>query len=465
MRKLWVALCACALGACSSSSTSAKNDAPATNREARTVDAAAVDSSTALPEGGTISREASVTDGPVTVVDSGPTPDFGPRPDGGSATGQWVLGYYAGYDTGSLPIAQIDWNGLTHIAFAPLKVMPGSVNLDFSFDEGSQGPIDARAISTAAHAHGVKALFMLGGQGAGSEITSAVSTNLAGLVNNLVSALGTYGYDGIDLDWEDGCVTPDGLISLAQALRTKDPSIILTFPGGMINPNFMTVDPKYVTLAQYLDQFNVQSYYPSTLLIGCGWDSGHNSPLSGATGSMPIAIDETLAAYATAGIPKSKLGMGMSFYAICYTPPVSSSCAVGSGCIDGPGEVTSSSTTSIVGGDNYYPLSLFFSQGSVFDTSTTIERKRDPSAMVPYLSLTSAVADPGCKDMGGGPYPTKYISYDDETSIIAKGTFSKANGYGGIIVWTINQGLLPANASGGRAPNALMEALHTGFLQ
>jgi hypothetical protein len=45
-----------------------------------------------------------------------------------------------------------------------------------------------------------------------------------------------------------------------------------------------------------------------------------------------------------------------------------------------------------------------------------------------------------------------------------KGQFSKANGYGGIIVWTIQQGWLPAGASGGRAPNALMQALKQGFL-
>ena len=38
------------------------------------------------------------------------------------------------------------------------------------------------------------------------------------------------------------------------------------------------------------------------------------------------------------------------------------------------------------------------------------------------------------------------------------------SGYGGIIVWTINEGLLPANATGGRAPNALTQALKHAFL-
>jgi chitinase len=110
------------------------------------------------------------------------------------------------------------------------------------------------------------------------------------------------------------------------------------------------------------------------------------------------------------------------------------------------------------GGDNNYPLSLFYAAGGTFDTSTAAEQQRDAIASEPYLSLTAAIADPGC---GAA---TRYISYDDETSIIAKGTFSKNSGYGGIIVWTLEEGYLPANASGGRARSSLMQALKTGFI-
>jgi chitinase len=252
------------------------------------------------------------------------------------------------------------------------------------------------------------------------------------------------GYDGIDLDWEDS-VNLDDLVALAQALRNAQPSLLLTYPAGSINGNYQTVDPMMATLAASLDRFNVQTYYPSTAEAGQGWDSWFNSPVSGAMGSTPIAIDDTLKRYAAAGVPKSKLGMGMSFYAICYT-----------GGITGPRQATD--TAQIVGGDNSYPLSAFFATGSTFDKSTAAEQMRDAVAQVPYLSLSTAVNDAGCGEA------TRYISYDDETSILAKGTFSKANGYGGVIVWTIQEGWLPANASGGRTQNALMQALKTGFI-
>lgn len=362
------------------------------------------------------------------------------------ASGQWVLGYYVGYSINSYPIAGIDWSGLTHIAFAPLLVK-GDLSLDFSFyDQNGTGQQDAVALAKAAHAHGVKALLMLGGAGAGATIATAASgPNRAAFVSTLVASLSTLGYDGIDLDWEDA-VNLDDLVALAHDLRAALPSIVLSYPAGSINGNFQTVDARMVALAQSLDRFNVQTYYPTTAVAGQGWYSWFNSPLSGAMGNTPVAIDDTLQRYADAGVPKGKLGMGMSFYAICYTADVS-----------GPRQPTDGDTQ-IVGGDNAYPLSAFFAAGSTFDKSKPSEQQRDAVAQVPYLSLASAVTDKGC----GGP--ARYLSYDDETSILAKGAFSKSKGYGGIIVWTIQEGWLPPNASGGRAQNALMQALKKGFI-
>lgn len=440
-------LLVCAHAACSdSSSTGGDADAGSTgdaggdvgNRDGTASDAA----SDAAPDAAGDSAAGDAGNASDAARDSA----AGEAGDAGR-TGQWVLGYYVGYAINSYPIAQIDWSGLTHIAFAPLTVK-SNLTLDLSFDDqNGTGQQDAVALANAAHAHGVKALLMLGGAGAGANIATAASrANRAAFVTTLTSALTTLGYDGIDLDWEDS-VNLDDLVALAQALRAARPSILLTYPAGAINGNYQTVDARMATLAQSLDQFNVQTYYPSTAVAGQGWSSWFNSPVSGVTGSTPIAIDDTLQRYATAGIPKSKLGMGMSFYAICYT-----------GGITGPRQATNGTTQTIVGGDNSYPLSAFFAAGSTFDNAASTAKKIDATAKVPYLSLPSAVSDSHC---GAA---TQYISYDDETSIVAKGTFSKTSGYGGIIVWTIQEGWLPSGASGGRAQNALMQALRTGFL-
>jgi hypothetical protein len=295
------------------------------------------------------------------------------------ATGQWVMGYYVGYDINAYPIASIDWTGLTHIIFAPLTVNADrSLNLSFS-DQNGTGQADAMTLAQAAHAHGVEALLMLGGAGAGANIANAAAAGgRATFVTALVSAMTALGYDGIDLDWEDS-VNLDDLVALAQALRAARPGMRLTYPAGAINGNFQTVDPRMATLAASLDRFNVQTYYPSTAFAGQGWSSWFSSPLSGASGTTPIAVDDTLQRYAAAGIPKSKLGMGIAFYAICYT-----------GGITGPRQTTNGTTQTITGGDNDYPLSALFAAGGTFDASTAASRQRDATAAEPYLTFTAA---------------------------------------------------------------------------
>lgn len=359
---------------------------------------------------------------------------------------QWVMGYYVGYSINQYPINVIDWTGITHIIFSPLTVNDDlSLNLSFD-DQNGTGTQDAVAISSAAHSHGVKAILMLGGVNAGGNIAKAASqVNINSFVSSLISTTSSLGFDGLDLDWEDS-VNLDDLVSLAQSLRAANSNLIITYPAGSINSNYQVVDPRMVTLALSLDRFNVQTYYPTTAGVGQGWNSWFNSPLSGVSGSTPIAIDDTLNRYASAGIPKNKLGMGMSFYAICYT-----------GGITGPRQPTSN-INQIVGGDNTYPLSAFFSVNSTFALSSTQEKQRDAVAQVPYLSLSNPINSSNCGAT------TQYISYDDEQSIIAKGNFSKSNGYGGIIIWTLQEGWLPPNAAENRSQNSLMQALKTGFI-
>jgi chitinase len=158
------------------------------------------------------------------------------------ASGQWVLGYYPGYDMTSYPIASIDWSCLTHIAFGPLKANPdGTLNTDFDDNSGKpgQGAKNALALSTAARAHGVKALLMLGGAGEGPHLAQAASGGKTGhrttLVDALLMAVEALGYDGLDLDWEDAIVDAD-LLALAQELRGKQPDILLSLsrPGDQL---------------------------------------------------------------------------------------------------------------------------------------------------------------------------------------------------------------------------------------
>lgn len=354
-------------------------------------------------------------------------------PEGSSGTTPWVTGYYVGYQRDMLPPEAIDWNGLTHIAMGAVTAnADGTLNTDFFIDPAS-GPALARQIATLAHAHNKKAILMLGGAGNGPAIHAAVRNHRATFIANIVSTMDSYGYDGVDLDWEDDV---DWVLfeTFAQELRQAAPGKILTLPGGAINANYQTVDPQVVNVTKYVDQFNLMTYYPSTAWAGSGWYSWFNSPLKGAKSTTPVSIEDSLARYNASGVPKEKLGMGVGFYAIGYKDGIT-----------GPDQPTTDG--SIVGGDNEYPLSKLYGSGGAYDDQY---RFWDSGALEPYLSLPQP-----------DTFGARYISFEDEQSLMAKGAFTRENGYGGIIIWTINQGYVASHAE----PNFLMEALRAGFIE
>jgi chitinase len=139
--------------------------------------------------------------------------------------------------------------------------------------------------------------------------------------------------------------------------------------------------------------------------------------------------------YVAASVPKRKLGIGIGFYGLCYSPPVT-----------GPDQALNGST--LVAGDGAISYAAIMS-----NYYSAAARKWDSLARVPYLSFSSAHAPDGCG----------YISYDDEQSIAEKATYVKSNGLGGVIQWEINEGFLPNAASGQQNP--LLVAIGQQFLQ
>lgn len=351
-------------------------------------------------------------------------------------SGRWVLGYYVGYQADAYPPERVDFANLSHIAMGRLKTnADGTLRTDFDID-ATRGPQVAKDLSARAKAADTRTLLMLGGVGEGAAIRAAAgSANRAKYVQNLLKTMDELGYDGLDLDWEDD-IDWTLFKALASELRAARPSILLTAPTFPINANIGGVEPQLVQLAAHLDQVNLMSYHPATAYAGAGWQSWHNSPLAGMKATTPVSIEDSLQRHVAAGIPKAKLGMGVAFYAICYT-----------GGVTGPSQSTGSA--SIEGGDNDYPLSELFAPGGL---ATTQPRQWDPQARASYITLSSAERH-GCR----------YVSFEDRESLLDKGRFTKDNGYGGIIVWTLAQGYVAGRPEAER--NLLFQALGDGFLR
>jgi chitinase len=360
------------------------------------------------------------------AVESG-APDGAP---GSGASQAWVMGYYAVWDEpangGFYPLSAIDWGALTHVATA-FYLPDGNGGLG----SGSFDAATAAQIIATAHSHGKKAIASIGGSDSGARFEGSTQSNLSKFVTSLESLI-SMGYDGLDIDWEGGnlSVTQDQTLeqSLITAIRAASPGILLTMTAGYENENLLDDLSFYGTIAPQLDRLNLMTYGMSGAWQG--WQSWHSSPLHWNKGSStPTGIDSSVAHYLAAHVPASKLGVGAGFYGECYTSPVSA-----------PGQSLGASQVAASDGSMAYRniMASYYSQSAYH---------YDSAAEVPYLSLSTS-----------NPAKCTYVSYEDATSLAAKGAWVKAQGLGGVIIWTISEGYMSSGASVA-AQNPLLEAL------
>lgn len=361
----------------------------------------------------------------------------------GSTTGAsslWVMGYHVGYQNSLLAASDIDFDGLTHLVVGrALPQANGDLATHFDIDN-SNGPIFADNAVTAAHAHGKKAILMVGGAGEYANFVSAGSTTQTrqALAQSIITFAKAHDFDGVDIDWEP--IQPadeEPVLALLDDLRAGWPDALITIPVMWFNANLGGARSFYGDLAERVDQMNIMSYEMAGTYEG--WNSWHSSALDGEGGNYPTSIQYSVDTYRSAGVPASKLGLGIGFYGLCY-----------SGSVTAPRQALSGST--IVASDNT------MSYSRIMDAYFTAEDDHfDNSAKVPYLSFDSVKTGPG------NATGCRYISYDDERSIEAKAAFVKANGLGGAIIWTVAQGYRSSQAAGLRHP--LLQATRTHFLE
>ncbi len=345
----------------------------------------------------------------------------------------WVTAYYPGYEQAYLTPANIDFTALTHIIH--FSLVP---NTDGSLNSSANSLTSANATSlvAAAHAAGKKAIVCVGGANSESGFQGATTTgNLSTFVHNLTNFAATYGYDGIDLDWEpmtaDDYAPFTNLVnSLRAALDTFPQHKLLTVAAlGYSTAPIPGEAEMFASLQSKFDQINIMTYDLSG--PWGGWVTWHNAPIYDgnyrfpSTGGLVPSCYGNVTNFVANGIASSKIGIGVAFYGYVW--------AGGAGTSTGGAALPRQTWTTAptVSQISYYSLMSTYFQSNLYTW--------DSAAQAAYLSIDQT-----------GSTNDKFISYDDEHTCEAKVSFARNMHIGGVMIWELGEGYRATQPAGQR---------------
>jgi chitinase len=329
------------------------------------------------------------------------------------APGTWINLYYPGWTQSALPMTEIDLAAVTqiiHFALVP-TVAEGGPGVTLNDTLNSVDAASTRIVVDAAHGAGTKVLMCVGGSGRGSRDFAAAIADPA-FIPLLISTAVDRGYDGIDIDIETRNVTPASFLDFSRQLREQ---VTATAPNLILSTAALgAASATYGPAAAFYDEINVMTYnfvYGPT-------QTWHDSPVSGGGGQF-YSIDRAAREFEAAGVPRSKIGIGLTFSGFVFMGATA------------PQQPFTGRPSSV----SYNTIMLDYYSAAAYHW--------DDRAQAPYLGVTTPA--------------TAFVTYEDESSIRAKFDFLRSGPYGGIILWDASGGVLAPSVSSERMP--LMQAI------
>ncbi len=329
----------------------------------------------------------------------------------------WCTGYYPGWEQGTMPASSVDFSAITHLIH--FSVVPNSNgSLDSSVNVIS--PANSTDIISRTHAAGKKILLCVGGANSQAGFQGATSAKHRGaFITNLVHFMTTRNYDGIDIDWEpldpaDANAFTIFITSLRTALDTFTPRPLLT--AAIASPP--TPVGVIASLSDAFDQLNLMTYNLAGPFLG--WVTWFNAPIYDggykfpSTGRRVPSIDSMMTSLSEAGVPPSKLGIGIAFFGWVWSG--GSGTPTGGASQPRQGWTTAPTTSQT----NYNAIMSTFYQSNLYHW--------DEAAQAAYLSIDSA-----------GSSNDRFISYDDARACQSKVSYARNHHLGGLMIWELAQ--------------------------
>lgn len=238
-------------------------------------------SSTPTPTPGGPTPTPRPTNTPTATPTPTPRPTVTPTPTpctscGGSLPKHVLTGYWQDFVNGAatMRLSAVNANyDLIAVAFANAdSAHPGGVT--FSIDSGLSSALGGYSAAqftsdiATLHSQGKKVIISVGGQN--GTISVSDSTSATNFANSVYGLMQTYGFDGVDIDLENG-INPTYMGSALQQLSSKAGSrLIITLAPQTID--MQSTSSGYFQLAlnikNILTLVNMQ-YYNSGTMLGC----------------------------------------------------------------------------------------------------------------------------------------------------------------------------------------------------
>ncbi|WP_436850797.1 chitinase [Streptomyces avermitilis] len=236
---------------------------------------------------------------------------------GGSVPKHAVTGYWQNFNNGAkvqkISDVQSQYD-IIAVAFADATSTPGAVS--FSLDSAGLGgyTVDQfKADIKAKQAAGKKVIISIGGQNGTVSVNDSASA--ANFANSVYSLMQTYGFDGVDIDLENGL----NATYMSQALRSLSAkagsSLVITMAPQTIdmqstsNGYFQTA----LNIKDILTVVNMQ-YYNSGSMLGCDGKVYSQGSVDFLTALACIQLEGGLApSQVGLGLPASTSGAGSGY--------------------------------------------------------------------------------------------------------------------------------------------------------
>lgn len=226
---------------------------------------------------------------------------------GGGLPKHVITGYWHNFNNGStvmkLSAVPSAYN-LIAVAFADATGSPGAVTFNLDLATGYANTTEFINDISAIHGQGRKVVISVGGQNGTISVSDGTSaTNFA---NSIVGLMNTYGFDGVDIDLENG-INATFMEQALRSIKSQKPNLIITMapqtidmqPGQVNGTGYFKLA---LNIRDILTIVNMQ-YYNSGSMNGCDGNVYSQGTINFLTALACIQLQ--------AGLSPAQVGLGL----------------------------------------------------------------------------------------------------------------------------------------------------------